>query len=59
VILVLISVLIIVVVGAICFLGHRQVRHRPPSCKSAQVARCTNLPRRNFAADTADDWNLL
>jgi hypothetical protein len=40
-------------------LGHRQVRHRPPSCKSAQVARGIDLPQRNSAADIADDWNLL
>src|SRR5258705_13602285 len=40
-------------------LGHRQVCHRPPACKSAEVARDTDLPRRHLAASAADDRNLL
>ena len=40
-------------------LGHRQVCRRPPTCKSAEAARDTDLPRRHFAASAADDGNLL
>jgi hypothetical protein len=40
-------------------LGHRQVCHRPPACKSAEAARDTDLPRCHFAASAADDRNLL
>jgi hypothetical protein len=40
-------------------LGHRQVRHRPPTCKSAEAARNTDLPRRHFATRAAGDGNLL
>ena len=40
-------------------LGHRQVRHRPPACKSAEAARDTDLPRRHLATGAADDGNLL
>jgi hypothetical protein len=40
-------------------LGHRQVCHRPPTCKSAEAARDTDLPRRHFATRAADDGNLL
>ena len=47
---VLIGVLIIVVVGA---MGDRQVRHRQPTSKSAQVARGARLPRRNCATSAA------
>jgi hypothetical protein len=40
-------------------LGHRQVCHRPPACKSAEAARDPDLPRRHFAASAASDGNLL
>jgi len=40
-------------------LGYRQVCHRPTTCKSAEVARDTDLPRRHFAASAANDGNLL
>src|SRR5258707_465021 len=40
-------------------LGHRQVRHRPPACKSAEAARDTDLPRRHLATGATDDGNLL
>ena len=45
--------------GRNLLLGHRQVCHRPTTCKSAEVARDTDLPRRHFAASAADDGNLL
>jgi hypothetical protein len=51
----LIGILIIVVVGAICFWAIEKFAPRPETCKSSQVACSTRLSRRDCATiDGAD-----
>ena len=50
---VLIGVLIIVVVGAICFWAIDKFATDSRASKSAQVARGARLPRRDFATSAA------
>ena len=54
---VLIGVLIICIVGALCFLGHRQVCQRSTLGKPSQIAGGVNLPGGDPAAVAAAGGN--